>query len=113
LIVVLIAIATIGAEVLGIEGLPSIRMTMGVAVLVSIAAFVVANVSTPSAARLACVTSIAVIAVVASLRAYELAITRKVTAATLVDVVLALGVMSLLVPLCRSAWHDMHEALPT
>jgi hypothetical protein len=106
LVVVMLALATFGSSILGIDGLPEIRLTMGVAVLVAFAAFLVANVSSTHTAQLVCVASVTVVLVGGCLRAYALVETHTAGAMTLFDGALACGVALLFVPLCRSVWHE-------
>jgi FtsH-binding integral membrane protein len=110
LVVVLLALATLGSRAFDIEGLPEVRLTMGVAVLVAFAAFLVANVSDTRAARLVCVAVLSIVAIGGCVRAYVLVATHDWTALTLLDGWLAIGVALLFVPLCRSVWHEARSS---
>jgi len=100
LIVVVTALLEFAQQLTGVRLLPWLQLSTGAAVLVSIASFAVANAPRRSVAESICQCSIAVVAVLAALRVYELVATHA--SASIPDIALSLGSFALLGHLCRS-----------
>jgi|RhiMethySRZTD1v2_1073278.scaffolds.fasta_scaffold929918_2 hypothetical protein len=97
LVVVLIAVVEIGQLVLGMQTLPTLSLSLGLAVLVSFAAFLVANAPRIEVAQGICLSSVAVIAVLLPLYVYK----SGLASLGFLDVALALLDLALLAGLCR------------
>jgi len=97
LVVVLIAVVEIGQLVLGMQTLPTLSLSLGLAVLVSFAAFLVANAQRIEVAQGICLSSVAVIAVLLPLYVYK----SGLASLGFLDVALALLDLALLAGLCR------------
>ena len=97
LVVVSISLVELGQRVLGLQIFPSFPMSLGLAVLVSLVAFLVANTARIAVAESLCLGSVAVIAVLAALYVYKAGI----ASLGVPDVALALFDCALLGELCR------------
>lgn len=107
--VVSISFAEIVPHVLGVNLLPRLQMSLGVAVLVSLAAFLVANAPRIAVAESICQSSVAVMAVISALYVYKTGIADL----GILDLVLALLGYALLGHMCRRVLTRRRAAIPT
>jgi hypothetical protein len=97
LVVVSISLAEIAQPLLGLNLLPRLQLSLGVAVLVSLTGFLVANAPRIAVAESICVSSVAVTAVLSALYVYK----AGVASLGFPDIALALFCCALLGELCR------------
>jgi hypothetical protein len=117
-VVVCISVEEIAGVILGLTGLPRLQMALGVAVLVSLASFAVANAPRISIAESICVSSVAVIAVLSAVYIYKVAATPTGPgypagpSLNIADGALVLASYALLFHLCRSVLGERRMREP-
>lgn len=99
-----LAIATFATRFVGLESFPIVRLSMGAAVLVAGSAFLLANVVNANVCKAICAAASALIALIGGFAICDLAGGRA--SFHLVDGCVALGIVTLLAPLCRSVWQE-------
>jgi len=97
LMVVSISVVEMAQLILDVHVLPGLMLSLGVALLVSFVAFLVANAPRVEIAESICWSSVAVIAVLLALHVYQAGI----ASIGILDVALAFGALGLLGELCR------------
>jgi predicted branched-subunit amino acid permease len=108
LVVVVLALAGLASLAFGMSGLPVLRATLGMAVLVAFAAFLLANITNRDTAKAVCIGAIGFAAVGAVLRLF--AVAGELTTPGIVDAGFAFAVALLFVPLVRSVWSRSGDA---
>jgi hypothetical protein len=105
LVVVSISLVELGGRVLDLPALPMLPMSLGLAVLVSIAAFLVANAPRRAIAESICLSAVAVVAVLSALYVYK----SGFASLGFLDIALALFDYALLGALCWRVLARRHS----
>jgi hypothetical protein len=116
LVTVLLAAAELSASLLGLTVFPKLQMAMGVAVLVALTGFVLANVRSRAAAESVSLSAATVVAVLSALYVYKVLASPvgpfvpAGPSLNIVDAALVCGLLALMVVMCRGVWSGGRAA---